>query len=239
VCVGQIEGHVVLLVVFLLTLHETRSTLMIWRTVLPVLLLSSLSLLVGCAGGSDDQPAPGESSDEVKTASLKTLEGNFGVGGVTGFQIVEAQGEDHNVVAVDLATMKIPGTLLVGKPLRIRGKIEMRSAGALPNGTQILREVMIAKEIVQKENKPASIKGELIRKGSGFAVVVRTPENAQPQDQDVDETALELASGIEPSALVGKRVTVLGESADKIVGVVADRFLIINKIVIATQIKGS
>ena len=212
---------------------------MIWRTLVTAVVVASMSLLVGCAGGSEDQPAPGESSDEVKVASLKTLEGAFEAGGLTGFQIIEPQGEDRNVVAVDLTKMKIPGDLLVNKQLRIRGKIEMRSVGALPNGTQILREVMIAQQIVQKLKKPASIKGELARKGAGFVVVLRTPENGRPEDQHVEEIPLELASGIEPSALVGKRVTVLGEQADNIVGVVAEKFLIINQLVIASQIKAS
>src|SRR5262249_25684810 len=161
---------------------------------------------------------------------------------LTGFEVVEPNGDEQIVTALDLSAMDVPGSLLVGKTLRVRGKLEKRQVGTLPNGTKILREVIVAKELVDMTNHPVTLKGELVRRGAGFAIVERTPEDAAPADQDTTETAIELAPLVSTTGLVGHKVTAKGFHGSNIVGAVPGTasgfFLIQRDLVLSARLTG-
>ena len=193
---------------------------MIFRACMPLLLALSCASLVGCAANAEESAALGGSADELKAATPNTVVGKVRAGDLTGFEVVAPNGDEQEVTALDLTAMDVPGSLLVGKTLRVRGKIEMRQVGTLPNGTKIMREVIVAKELVETTNHPVTLKGELVRRGAGFAIVERTPENAAPEDQDTTETAIELAPHVSTTGLVGDKVTAKGFQGSNIVGAV-------------------
>ncbi|MDB4939054.1 MAG: hypothetical protein JWP87_6026 [Labilithrix sp.] len=209
------------------------------RTSLLSVLLCVATFTTGCASSRDDggDDPVGAADEEVRTQTTATLEGKLTAGGITGFQITEARGpEDREVVAVDLAGLRLSGALLVKRTLRIRGRLEKRETGTLPNGTRILQDVFVAREVVEKTADDLTLTGTLEKRSSDWVVVERTPANAAPVDQDVEETAFEAPPGFVGASLRGKTVRVEGKLARKFVGAIRDRFLVERPVLIATSV---
>jgi hypothetical protein len=211
-----------------------------FQAVLPLLLALTCASVVGCASADESVDAVGGSADEITAAAPNTVVGKVRVGDLTGFEVVEPNGDEQIVTALDLSAMDVPGSMLVGKTLRVRGKFEKRQVGTLPNGTKILREVIVAKELVEMTNQPVTLTGELVRRGDGFAIVEHTPEDAAPADQDTTETALELAPLVSTTSLVGQKVTAKGFHGSNIVGAVpgfaSGFFLIQRELVLSARL---
>src|SRR5262249_5644558 len=103
-----------------------------------------------------------------------------------------------------------------------------------------LREVIVAKELVEMTNHSVTLKGELVRRGSSFAIVERTPADAAPADQDTTETAIELAPLVSTTGLVGQKVMAKGFHGSNIVGAVPGTasgfFLIQRELVLSARL---
>jgi hypothetical protein len=195
------------------------------------------TLLAACA--SEGAPV-GEVIGDVTTAPARTMEGTLGAGGLTGFQVSAPVGpEDHEVLAVDLSTLRIPGSLLVGRTLRITGKVDRRVTGTLPNGSQIFQEVLIANELVERSAQRVTMTGTLEPRDGGMVLVERIPADAAPEDQSVVVTALEGLSALPPNIIIGQRVTIKGVSAKKHVGAINGQYLVSNELVIVDDVQSA
>jgi hypothetical protein len=132
------------------------------RFVLPFLGLASAFVLPACSGEVSSVSDAQETASEVQSRRVVTIEGRFEAGGPTDFQIAEKIGpEDTTVTAVDLGRLELPGRLLVGKTLRIRGSLERREVSRLPNGTKISNDVLVARQIIERENREVTFVGTL------------------------------------------------------------------------------
>jgi hypothetical protein len=212
------------------------TSLSVIGTCLGILLSSAAT---ACSTSDDSVPNEGAGEDEVNSSSSTSLEGKLSASpdAITGFQLDEQAGpEDHVVVAVDFADVGLPGKLLAGKTLRIKGHIEKRQSGALPNGTKILKEVLVAREVIEPLDGNESLTGTLEKVGASYAIVVRFPENAAPADQDSNETLLELGTQVNGRSLLGKKVTATGTLAHRFTGAVGDRFLVSNDLLVVATL---
>jgi len=187
------------------------------HTLRQLVLLVLLVPAVAC-GGTNESPASesfdelgvseSESKPDIIRGKLKREDGAL--------LIVEARGpEDHVATTLDLSRTEIAGSedLLMqvadDQEHYVRGKIERREVGQLPNGTRIERDFLVAEVIGVIESRDTTATGVLRADDRGHMIEKRV--GTGPDSDDAGSIRADFGEvSISLGALTGKKVRARG-----------------------------